>query len=59
MHATEPEAKHGDQKKRVGSTRVADPATILPEGVIGKTKARQMEEASPSLIPSHMSQMRG
>ena len=37
MHATEPEAKHGDQKKRVGSTRVADPATILPEGVIGKS----------------------
>ena len=47
--------------KRRGSAlpRVADPATILPEGVIGKTKARQMEEASPSLIPSHMSQMRG
>ena len=31
MHATEPEAKHGDQKKRGDSTRVADPATILPE----------------------------
>ena len=31
----------------------------VADRVIGKTKGRQMEEASPSMIPSHMYQMWG